>query len=94
MDKAQGTLTLLKRGNGLVRIPAKLLETFKLTSGDKFSYTVEKNQIILTPMKKKSSLRKMFDGFDSAAYFKNKQGNKEADWGGLRKAGRISNYQQ
>lgn len=82
MTSQKGVLTLSRWGNSLsVRIPKKILDSFKLTSDDKLTYMVEKNQIVLKPEKKESPLRKMFDGFDSAAYFKNEQGNKEDDWG-------------
>lgn len=82
MAEQKGVLTLSRWGNSLsVRIPKKILDSFKLTSDDKLTYTVEKNRIILTPEKKESPLRKMFDGFDSAEYFENEQGNKEDDWG-------------
>lgn len=82
MGNQKGTLTLSKWGNSLsVRIPKKILDSFKLENEDKLSYKVENNKIILTPEKKESPLRKMFDGFDTEAYFKNEHGNKETDWG-------------
>ena len=78
----KGTLTLSRWGNSLsVRIPKKILDLFKLENEDRLSYKVENNKIILTPEKKESPLRKMFDGFDTEAYFKNEPKNKEVDWG-------------
>lgn len=82
MLNQRGTLTLSKWGNSLsVRIPKKILDSFKLEDEDKLSYKVEDGKIILTPEKKESPLRKMFDGFDTEAYFKNEPKNKEDDWG-------------
>ncbi len=82
MENKAGLLTLSKWGNSLsVRIPKKILDSFKLENNDKLSYKVENNKIILTPEKKESPLRKMFDGFDTEAYFKNELKNKEDDWG-------------
>ena len=82
MESRKGVLTLSRWGNSLsVRIPKKILNSFGLTNNDKLSYKVEKSQIILTPEKKESPLRKMFDGFDTEAYFKNGPKNKEIDWG-------------
>jgi antitoxin MazE len=77
----KGTLTLSKWGNSLsVRIPKKILEIFKLSNQDKLTYSVEHNQIVLKPVKKESPLRRMFDGFDTKAYFANEPQNKEDDW--------------
>lgn len=82
MNVQKGTLTLSRWGNSLsIRIPKKVLDTLGLTNDDKVSYRIEDNKIILTPEDKKSPLRKMFDGFDTEAYFKNEPKNKEADWG-------------
>ncbi|WP_267201684.1 AbrB/MazE/SpoVT family DNA-binding domain-containing protein [Limosilactobacillus kribbianus] len=82
MSAQKGTLTLSRWGNSLsVRIPKKILDSFKLENDDKLDYKVEDNKIILTPEKKESPLRKMFDGFDAEAYFKNGPKNKEVDWG-------------
>lgn len=82
MESKKGVLTLSRWGNSLsIRIPKKILNSFGLTNDDKLAYKVEKNQIILTPEKKESSLRKMFDGFDTKAYFQNEHKNKEVDWG-------------
>lgn len=82
MESKEGVLTLSRWGNSLsVRIPKKILNSFGLTNDDKLAYKVEKGQIILTPEKKESPLRKMFDGFDTKTYFQNEQGNKEDDWG-------------
>lgn len=78
----KGVLTLSRWGNSLsIRIPKKVLDALKLTNDDKVSYQVEDNKIILTPEKKESPLRKIFDGFDTEAYFKNEPKNKEVDWG-------------
>ncbi len=78
----KGVLTLSKWGNSLsIRIPKKLLDRLNLTSDDKVSYQLADNKIILTPEKKESPLRKMFDGFDTEAYFKNEPKNKEFNWG-------------
>ncbi|WP_367342258.1 AbrB/MazE/SpoVT family DNA-binding domain-containing protein [Limosilactobacillus sp.] len=80
--KTKGTLTLSKWGNSLsIRIPKKVLDTLKLKNEDKLDYQVKDNKIVLTPEKKESPLRKMFDGFDTEAYFKNTAKNKEEDWG-------------
>lgn len=82
MQNQKGTLTLSRWGNSLsVRIPKKILDSFKLGNEDKLSYKVEDDKIILIPEKKESPLRKMFDGFDTEAYFKNKPKNKEINWG-------------
>lgn len=82
MNMQKGTLTLSKWGNSLsIRIPKKVLDALKLTNDDKVSYQVENDKIILTPEKKESPLRKMFDGFDTETYFKNEPKNKETDWG-------------
>ncbi len=82
MESRKGVLTLSRWGNSLsVRIPKKILNSFGLTNNDKLSYKVEKSQIILTPEKKESPLRKMFDGFDAKTYFQNESKNKEVDWG-------------
>ncbi|MCI1925425.1 MAG: AbrB/MazE/SpoVT family DNA-binding domain-containing protein [[Lactobacillus] timonensis] len=77
----KGMLTLSKWGNSLsVRIPKKILETFQLSNQDKLTYSVEKDQIVLKPVKKESPFRKMFDGFDTKAYFADEPTNKEDDW--------------
>lgn len=82
MNTQKGTLTLSRWGNSLsIRIPKKVLDALKLTNDDKVLYQVKDNKIILTPEKKESPLRKMFDGFDTEAYFKNGSKNKEIDWG-------------
>lgn len=78
----KGDLTISRWGNSLsVRIPRKVSNTLGLANRDKLSYKVENNKIVLTPQKKESPLRKMFDGFDADAYFKDEHGNKEIDWG-------------
>ena len=78
----KGDLTISRWGNSLsVRIPRKVSNALGLANRDKLSYKVENNKIVLTPQKKESPLRKMFDGFDVDAYFKDEHGNKETDWG-------------
>ncbi len=78
----KGDLTLSRWGNSLsVRIPKKVSTALGLADRDKLSYKIEDNKIVLTPQKKESPLRKMFDGFDTDAYFKDEHGNKETDWG-------------
>lgn len=82
MTNMKGELTLSKWGNSLsIRMPKKVLDIFKLTNDDKVSYQVKDNKIILTPEKKESPLKKMFEGFDTEAYFKNAPQNKEVNWG-------------
>lgn len=82
MEKSKGVLTLSRWGNSLsIRIPKNILDILKLTNNDKVSYQLKDNRIILTPEKKESPLRKMFDGFDTETYFKNESKNKEVDWG-------------
>ncbi|MCH5384915.1 hypothetical protein DKZ23_02760 [Limosilactobacillus reuteri] len=82
MTAQKGVLTLSRWGNSLsIRIPKKVLDVLKLTNDDEVLYQVKDNKIILTPKKKESPLRKMFDGFDAEAYFKNEPKNKEIDWG-------------
>ena len=56
-------------------------DILKLTNNDKVSYQLEDDKIILKPKKNESPLRKMFDGFDTEAYFKSEPNNKEIDWG-------------
>ena len=47
MPSQKGTLTLSRWGNSLsVRIPKKILNSFKLENEDKLSYKVEDNKII------------------------------------------------
>lgn len=51
----KGELTLSRWGNSLsIRIPKKLLDSFKLDNNDKFSYEVKDDKIVLTPEKKKA----------------------------------------
>ena len=82
MEHTKGVLTLSKWGNSLsIRIPKKVLDALKLTNDDKDIYREKDNKNIMTQKKKESPLRKMFDGFDTEAYFKNEPKNKEIDWG-------------
>lgn len=82
MTTKQNTLTLSRWGNSLsIRMPKKVLKEFNLTNKDKVSYQIKNGKIILTPVKKESPLRRMFDGFDTQEYFKTEPGDKEDDWG-------------
>ncbi|QWS03463.1 AbrB/MazE/SpoVT family DNA-binding domain-containing protein [Limosilactobacillus reuteri] len=82
MESTKGVLTLSKWGNSLsIRIPKNVLDILKLSNNDKVSYQLKDDKIILKPEKNESPLRKMFDGFDTEAYFKNEPKNKEIDWG-------------
>lgn len=82
MTTRKNTLTLSRWGNSLsIRIPKKVLKTLKLTNKDKVSYQIKDDSIVLKPVKKESPLRKMFDGFDTKAYFQGEPANKEDDWG-------------
>ena len=77
MNDTKGVLTLSKWGNSLsIRIPKNVLDILKLSNNDKVSYQLKDDKIILKPEKKESPLRKMFDGFDTEAYFENEPKNK------------------
>lgn len=82
MDTSTPTLTLSKWGNSLsVRIPKKVLSQLSLNDNDQLSYTVKNGQLVLKPVRQESPLRKLFDGFDTEAYFADMPANKELDWG-------------
>lgn len=66
------SVTLSQWGNSLsIRLPHEVLNKMGLTKGDKLNYDVEGSKIVLEPAPKKSTLAKMFEGYDSSQPYPN-----------------------
>lgn len=80
---SEQTLKLRRWGNSsAIRFPKNILKQVGISPDDgEVNIKIINNTIMIKPLKKKSPLRKMFDGFDTEAYFKSEPNNKEIDWG-------------
>ncbi len=69
--------TIRKWGNSLgLRIPASIAEQILLTEGDEVSFSVEGNQLIVTPVRpKKYTLSELLEGMSEENL------HSEIDWG-------------
>ena len=80
---SEQTLKLRRWGNSsAIRFPKNILKQVGISPDDgEVNIKIINNTIMIKPLKKKSPLRKMFDGFDTETYFKNEPKNKEINWG-------------
>lgn len=80
---AEQTLKISKWGNSrAIRFPKKILKQVGISSDDnEVNIKIINDTIIIKPIKKRSPLDKLFDGFDVKSYFEDQPANKEDDWG-------------